>query len=65
MDITTKIKHLLVDTGISAAELARRLGITPQALNRKMKAGYFTAEDLEQIAQACGRDLVIDFKKSQ
>lgn len=62
MDIVTKIKHLLVDTDISAAELARRLGITPQALNRKMKTGYFTVEDLKQIAQACGRVLDIAFK---
>ena len=51
MTIVEKIRILLVRRGnMSEAELARRLGKTPQNFNRKMKAGKFTNADLEKIA---------------
>jgi hypothetical protein len=34
------------------AELARRLGVSPQSLNGKMKRESFTIDDLEKIASA-------------
>ena len=37
---------------MSEAELARRLGKSPQSFNSKMKRGTFTIEDLEKIADA-------------
>lgn len=36
------------------AELARRIGISPQSLNGKLKRGSFTIEDLDQVADAVG-----------
>ncbi|GHU81785.1 hypothetical protein FACS189468_5040 [Spirochaetia bacterium] len=51
MTIQEKIRVLLVRRGnISEAELARRMGILPQNLSRKMKVGRFTEADLEKIA---------------
>jgi DNA-binding Xre family transcriptional regulator len=51
MTIVEKIRVLLVRRGnMSEAELARRLGKTPQNFNRKMKAEKFTNADLEKIA---------------
>ena len=51
MTIQEKIRILLVRRGnMSEAELARRLGVLPQNLNRKMRAGKFTSADLEAIA---------------
>ena len=51
MTIQEKIRILLVRRGnLSEAELSRRLGVLPQNLNRKMKAGKFSREDLEAIA---------------
>lgn len=54
MKFATRIKHLLVDCRISEAELARRLGIKPPTLNKKMHTDNFTTADLEEIAAALG-----------
>ncbi len=53
MALSEKIRILLVKRGnISEAELARRLGISPQNLNNKMKRDNFTEKDLQKIAEA-------------
>ena len=53
MALSEKIRILLVKRGnISEAELARRLGISPQNLNNKMKRDNFTEKDLQNIAEA-------------
>lgn len=50
---TERIRILLVKRGnISEAELARRLGISPQNLHNKMKRDNFTDNDLQKIALA-------------
>lgn len=47
-----RIRILLVKRGnISEAELARRLGISPQNLHNKMKRDNFTESDLNDIAK--------------
>ena len=52
MTISEQIKVLCVRSDISVAELARRLGTTPQNLSGKMKRESFTVADLENIAEA-------------
>ena len=53
MALSERIRILLVKRGnISEAELARRLGISPQNLNNKMKRDNFTEKDLQSIASA-------------
>ena len=52
MTISEQIKVLYVRSDISVAELARRLGTTPQNLSGKMKRESFTVADLENIAEA-------------
>ena len=54
MDISTKIKLAATYAGISESELARRLGMSPQSLNKRLKTGKFTSEDLENFAEALG-----------
>ena len=54
MSITDQIKVLCVRCGISEAELARRLGKSPQSFNSKMKRESFTVGDLERIANVLG-----------
>lgn len=53
MALSERIRILLVKRGnISEAELARRLGISPQNLNNKMKRDNFAEKDLQEIAAA-------------
>ncbi len=50
MTISEQIKVLCVRSNISVAELARRVGTTPQNFNAKMKRESFNVKDLEKIA---------------
>ena len=52
MTISEQIKVLCVRSDISVAELARRIGTTPQNINGKMKRESFTIAELEDIADA-------------
>lgn len=52
MTISEQIKVLCVRSNISVAELARRIGTSPQAFGAKMKRQSFTVEELEKIAEA-------------
>ena len=62
MALAEKIRILLVKRGnISEAELARRLGISPQNFHNKMKRDNFTESDLEQIAAVLDCKLSINF----
>ena len=52
MTISEQIKVLCVRSDISVAELARRIGTTPQNFNGKMKRESFTLAELEDNADA-------------
>ena len=54
MTIEQKIRMALSYAGISPAELARRIGTTPQNLHQRVKRNKFTKEELEEIAAALG-----------
>ena len=54
MSISEQIKVLCVRCNVSEAELARRLGKSPQSFNSKMKRESFTIDDLEEIANTLG-----------
>ena len=60
MTISEQIKVLCVRWNMSEAELARRLGKSPQSFNAKMKRGSFTIDDLNEIAEAVG----VEFKRN-
>ena len=61
-DIKRKIQMALAFTDMSEAELARRLGATPQAFNKRVRTGKFTSEDLEKIAAGLGAEFVCSFR---
>lgn len=54
MTISEQIKVLCVRCSVSEAELARRLGKSPQSFNSKMKRESFTIGDLDKIAEVLG-----------
>ena len=54
MTISEQIRVLCVRQNISMAELARRLGKSPQSFNSKMKRESFTITELETIAEVTG-----------
>ena len=60
MTISEQIKVLCVRCNMSEAELARRLGKSPQSFNAKMKRGSFTIDDLNEIAEGVG----VEFKRN-
>lgn len=63
MALSEKIRILLVKRGnMSEAELARRLGVSPQNFNNKMKRDNFTEQDLQDIASALDCSLSVLFK---
>lgn len=64
MTISEQIKVLCVRSNISMAELARRLGKSPQAFNAKLKRGSFTIEELEIIAEAVDAKFLRSFELS-
>lgn len=60
MTISEQIKILCIRCNMSEAELARRLGKSPQSFNAKMKRESFTIGDLNEIADAVG----VEFKRN-
>ena len=62
MSMVQTIRIAMVKKGnLSEAELARRVGVTPQNFNHKMKRDNFTETDLREIAEALGLRLDIAF----
>ncbi len=54
MSIAEQLKILCIKLNISAAELARNAGRSPQSLSQKMKRESFTVSEIKQIAEASG-----------
>lgn len=50
--------------GITNAELARRLGWSPQLLNKRLNTGKFTLDEWHAIAEAMGAQSRIIFSFS-
>ncbi len=59
MTVTEQIKVLCVRCNVSEAELARRLGKSPQSFNSKMRRGTFNVHEMDKIADVLG----VDFKR--
>lgn len=54
MLVSEQIRILCVRCNISVAELARRMGTSPQNFGSKLKRESFSVVDLERIASAVG-----------
>lgn len=66
MSMAEEIRILCVKAGnISDAELARRLGTSPQNFFNQMKRDNFTVDRVREIADVLGYDMEITFKKRE
>ena len=54
MSISEKRRVLCARLNISSAELARRLGQSPQNFNAKLRRESFSVSELQEIAEAAG-----------
>lgn len=47
MILTNKLIGIMAEKGISQAEMARRIGITPKTFYEKMSKGVFGSDEIE------------------
>ncbi len=57
------IKKLLIDCGVTAAELAKRLDMTPQNFNTMLNKKEYRQGDLQKIANALGVEYISEFRQ--
>jgi len=62
MTIEQKINMALARSGISQAELARKMNTTPSNLNQKIKRETLKQDELERIGMICGGRWVAQFQ---
>ncbi len=62
MDMAKKIKLAETYANMSEAEVARKLGKSPQAFGQRVRTGKFTSQELEEIAWAMGAKFVCHFE---
>lgn len=52
MDISKKIKQLLIEKDLTGTQLAAAIGISQSYFSKKIRNNDWTIQDLEKIAQA-------------
>ena len=62
MTTSTLVKMAVSYTGISVAELARRLGTTSAAFSQRLNRETLKPQDLEKIAAVLGAEFVMTFR---
>lgn len=61
MEITKKVRRLLLESDINATQLAEKIETTQSNLSRKMKGESYSVADLIKIAEATGVELEVNF----
>lgn len=61
MEITKKVKRLLVEGDLTATQLAEKIGTSQSNLSQKMRNESYSVADLIKIAEATGVKLEINF----
>lgn len=63
MGISKEIKKILIDEDLTQAELAEKIGTSQQNMNAKLKRDNFSNKEMQEIAEALGYELKIEFIK--
>ena len=61
MEITKKVRRLLLEADMNATQLAEEIETTQSNLSRKMKNESYSVADLIKIANATGVELEVNF----
>lgn len=61
MEITKKVKRLMVESDLNATQLAEKIEMSQSNLSSKMKKETYSVVDLIKIAEATGTTLEINF----
>lgn len=61
MSVSKKIRHLLIERDMTAADLAKKLNTGASNLGQKMKRDNFSENELKEIAEALNCDYEIVF----
>ena len=59
-----EFKKILLDKQVSQREIAQKLNITPQALNKIINKQNFSFDDMGKLLAAINYDMVIQFVPS-
>lgn len=65
MGISKEIKKILIDEDLTQADLAEKVGTSQQNMNAKLKRDNFSNKEMQEIADALGYELKIEFIKKQ
>ena len=61
MRVEEAIRIVCVKNDLTFAEVARRLGVSPQAFGQKLKREKLSVTDIDNIASVCGCKLECNF----
>lgn len=61
MEITKKVKHLILESDMNASQLAQKIGTTQSNMSHKMRNESYSVQDLIKIAAATNTKLEINF----
>ena len=62
--VTQKINMALASRGMSASDLARAWGTSPQNMIQRIKRGRFTNDEMRRIAEIMNGEWVSEFRFS-
>lgn len=65
MDVAKKIRIILVEENLKIIDLADRLNTSQQNISAKLKRNNFSVKEMEEIAEALGYSLEINFTKKK
>lgn len=65
MDIATEVRVMLARENKNISWLSKELNTSQQNLSNKMKRNNFSVNEMEEIAEALGYELKIEFIKKE
>ena len=63
MNIVTEIKKMFLDANTTQSEVSKKIGTTQANLSKKFKNNTLYSKDIEQIVDALGYELKLEFIK--